>query len=433
MAALAVGIAIALSGPVGWIALGACAVAAVAITIQSVTSHACNGCLEGAEWDNSHKRVSWGAQNAILYNYSQLECSNGGLLIASETFDEANSISNQPELGIRNVCKKLVISLYFCNFIVENQSITTNITMITKDKITEIFCIADDFCKEFELETDKIGLSERNKGCHRHRRWRMSKSEIITILICFHFNSYRNFRHYYTFFVKEHLADLFPNQLSYNRFLELEARVSVEMMMFLQICCFGRCTGISFIDSTCIPVCHNKRICRNKVFRNYATRGKSTMGWYFGFKLHLICNERGEILNFMLTKANVDDRDENVFNRLTDNVFGKLFADKGYISQGLFERLFNDGINLVTGVRSNMKNKLMPLYDRILLRKRSVIETINDELKNVAQLVHSRHRSIFNFAMNVLSAIAAYCFFEKKPAVNIDFAIEQHSGQLTLF
>ena len=120
-------------------------------------------------------------------------------------------ISNLPELGIRNVCKKLVISLYFCNFIVENQSITINITIITKDKITEIFCIADDFCKEFELETGKIGLSERNKGCHRHRRWRMSKSEIITILICFHFNSYRNFHHYYTFFVKEHLADLFPN------------------------------------------------------------------------------------------------------------------------------------------------------------------------------------------------------------------------------
>ena len=135
--------------------------------------------------------------------------------------------------------------------------------MITKDKITEILCIADDFCKEFELETDKIGLSEKSKGCHRHRKWRMSKSEIITILICFHFNSYRNFCHYYTFFVKEHLADLFPN--------------------------------------------HNKRIYRNKVFRNYATRGKSTMGWYFGFKLHLMCNERGEILNFMLTKANVDD------------------------------------------------------------------------------------------------------------------------------
>ena len=303
--------------------------------------------------------------------------------------------------------------------------------MITKDKITEIFCIADDFCKEFESEIDKIGLPNDSKCKHRRRKWRMSKSEIITIMICFHFNSYRNFKHYYMFFVKEHLGDMFPHLLSYNRFLELEARVSVEMMMFLQICCFGRCTGISFIDSTCIPVCHNKRIYHNRVFKDYATRGKSTMGWYFGFKLHLICNERGEILNFMLTKANVDDRD--VFNRLIDNVFGKLFADKGYISKGLFEKLFNDGINLVTGIRSNMKNKLIPIYDRLLLRKRSVIETINDELKNVAQLVHSRHRSVLNFAMNVLSAIAAYSFFEKKPEINLDFCIEQHSGQLSLF
>ena len=123
--------------------------------------------------------------------------------------------------------------------------------MITKDKITEIFCIADDFCKEFESEIDKIGIPNDAKCKHRLRKWRMSKSEIITIMICFHFNSYRNFKHYYMFFVKEHLGDMFPHLLSYNRFLELEARVSVEMMMFLQICCFGRCTGISFIDSTC--------------------------------------------------------------------------------------------------------------------------------------------------------------------------------------
>ena len=157
------------------------------------------------------------------------------------------------------------------------------------------------------------------------------------------------------------------------------------------------------------------------MFKGYAEIGKSTMGWYFGFKLHLICNERGELLNFMLTKANVDDRNDDVFNRLSDNVFGKLFADKGYISQKLFDRLFNDGINLVTGLKCNMKNKLIPLYDKILLRKRSVIETINDELKNVAQLVHSRHRSVYNFCMNVLSVLVAYSFYEKKPSINIDY------------
>ena len=258
-------------------------------------------------------------------------------------------------------------------------------------------------------------------------------ADTLTILIYFHFNTFRNFKYYYLFYVKNHLQDLFPNQLSYNRFIELEPRVAVEMMLFIQLFCFGRCTGISIIDSTCVPVCHNKRIKRNKVFKGYAEIGKSTMGWYFGFKLHLICNERGELLNFMLTKANVDDRNPEVFNRLIDNVFGKLFADKGYISQGLFERLFNDGIELVTGLKCNMKNKLMPLYDKILLRKRSVIETINDELKNVAQLVHSRHRSVFNFAMNVLSVLVHTASMRRsRPSTSI-IASSTLMGSLLLY
>ena len=157
------------------------------------------------------------------------------------------------------------------------------------------------------------------------------------------------------------------------------------------------------------------------------------MGWFYGFKLHLICNERGEILNFILTRGNVDDRDEKVFNRLSDNIIGKLYADKGYISQSLFDKLFSNDIHIVTGLRANMKNKLIPLYDKIMLRKRSVVETINDELKNVAQLVHSRHRSLNNFLMNVLAVIAAYTFFDKKPSINIDYEIEAFDGQLTLF
>ena len=308
----------------------------------------------------------------------------------------------------------------------------TIVMEITKNKITEIFCIIDDFSQEYDKEIARMSICEPDGRKHRNRKWSMSRSEIMTILIYFHFNTFRNFKHYYLFYVKVHLHELFPMQLSYNRFVELESRGAVEMMLFLQLFCFGRCTGISFIDSTCIPVSHNKRITRNKVFRDYEERGKSTMGWYFGFKLHLICNERGELLNFMLTKANVDDRNTDVFNRLSDNVFGKLFADKGYISHGLFERLFNDGIEIVTGLKCNMKNKLMPLYDKILLRKRSVIETINDELKNVAQLVHSRHRSVFNFVMNVLSVLAAYSFFEKKPSINIDYCIENVDGQLAV-
>ena len=144
---------------------------------------------------------------------------------------------------------------------------------ITKNKITEIFCIIDEFCQEYDKEIARMSICEPDGRKHRNRKWTMSRSEIMTILICFHFNTFRNFKHYYLFYVKMHLCDLFPKQLSYNRFVELESRVSVEMMLFLQLFCFGRCTGISFIDSTCIPVCHNKRITRNKVFRGYAERG----------------------------------------------------------------------------------------------------------------------------------------------------------------
>jgi hypothetical protein len=136
-------------------------------------------------------------------------------------------------------------------------------------------------------------------------------------------------------------------------------------MLFLQLVGFGQCTGITYVSSTKISVCHNKRIRRNKVFKDVAGRDKSTIGWFFGFKLHLVCNEKGLLLYFKLTKGKVDDRNQDVLNVLTKDLFGKLFADKGYISQPLFETRFNDGIHLVTGIRNNMKNCLMPLRDKI--------------------------------------------------------------------
>jgi len=151
----------------------------------------------------------------------------------------------------------------------------------------------------------------------------------------------------------------------------------------------GECTEIIFIDSTRIPVCENKREYSNRVIKGYAHKGKSTMGWYYGFKLHLLCNERGELLNFALTKANVDNCNPEVFNHLTKDLFGKLYADKGYISQSLFASLFDRGVHIVTGIRTNMKNRLTDVHDKIVLRKRSIIETINDMLKNVAQIVHT--------------------------------------------
>ena len=203
----------------------------------------------------------------------------------------------------------------------------------------------------------------------------------------------QNFKHYYLFFIKGTMKSYFPKAVLYNRFVELESRVFFQLMFFLNLGAFGRCTGITFVDSTMIPICHNLRRYANKVFKGIATDGKGTMGWCHGFKLHLACNDRGEIIAFVLTGANVSDKDPNVF---------KVLA------------------------------KLMPFYDRMTLRKRYIIETINYMLKNKAQIVHSRQRSVSNFIMNLISALGAYCFFDNKPKALQGYCSED-TKQLSLF
>ncbi|TKT86547.1 IS982 family transposase [Dyadobacter frigoris] len=302
--------------------------------------------------------------------------------------------------------------------------------MFSKDKVTEIFCTVDDFCKEFDLrikELKQVQVSGEKR--YRNRCLSMSDSEILTILICFHLGAHKTFKHYYQQIVQDHWADLFPNNLSYNRFVEVQSRYFVVMALFLKEKGLGKCTGISFMDSTTLKVCRNQRIHNHKVFKTLAARGKSSMGWFFGFKLHLVCNEKGELLSFYLTKGNVDDRNPKHIKKLTEQLFGKIYADKGYLSKALWEMLFADGMQLITKVRKNMKGHIMELKDKLLLRKRAIIETINDELKNLCQIEHTRHRSVNNFIMNILGALIAYCFFPKKPSLNIE---EVKVNQLSL-
>ena len=168
--------------------------------------------------------------------------------------------------------------------------------------------------------------------------------------------------------------------------------------------------------STPLRVCHNRRISRHKVFRHLAARGQCSLGWFYGFKLHLIVNEYGEVLAFTLTPGNVDDR--KPVPQLAKGLFGKLFGDKGYLSQALFEQLWQQNLQLITALKAKMKNRLLPLMDKLLLRKRYIIETINDQLKNVSQIEHSRHRSPINFVVNLLAGLIAYTWQPKKPAIN---------------
>lgn len=300
--------------------------------------------------------------------------------------------------------------------------------MILKTQITEIFCLVDEFMIEFNHKISKMIIGNPPK-----RKPTMSSSEVITIMILFQLSSVRNFKSFYLLYIKRHLKDDFPKTVSYNRFVELQKQVLLPVALFAKTCCLGECTGISFIDSTPLRVCKNKRIFNHKVFQGIATRGKSTMGYFYGFKLHIIINEIGQILDFQITQANVDDRNPLKCGNLLKNIWGKLYGDKGYVSRQLCEVLFENGIHFITGVRKNMKNQLMDLHDKIMLRKRSIIETINDQLKNICMIEHSRHRSFHNFLNNVLTGLIAYSFLPNKPAVKFYDYQPVQVDQLSLF
>lgn len=288
-------------------------------------------------------------------------------------------------------------------------------------ELEKLFCEVDDFCSYFEKiwQQELLPTSERK----RHKKSNLCLSEVMTIIIYFHQSSYRNFKDYYTKHVCSFLPKYFPQLVSYNRFVELEKSALIPLCWYLHLR-RGQSTGINFIDSTSLEICLNQRAKRNRVFKNLANWGKSSLGWYFGFKLHLIINEFGEILSFMITPANVDDR--KPVPEMTKNLFGKLFGVseayrryRGYISQKLFELLLQQNIQLITTLKKNMKNRLMPLIDKILLRKRSLIETVNDQLKNISQVQHTRHRSVCNFMVNVIAGIIAYTYQDKKPSLNL--------------
>jgi len=279
--------------------------------------------------------------------------------------------------------------------------------------VLELFCDVDDFCPLFMDQQAKQLPAQTGR---RVRQPGLCESEIMTILIHFHQAGYRNFKTYYTNYVQAQLHREFPNLVSYSRFVSLIPRVVLLLWAYGLSGC-GGCTGISFIDSPALKVCHNRRLRRHRVFADCAARGKSSMGWFYGFKLHLIVNDCGEVLAFTLTPGNVDDRQPAP--ALAKGLFGKLFGDKGYRSLPLFQQLFEQGLHLVTALRANMQPQLMSLSDKLMLRRRYIIETINDQLKNVSQIEHSRHRSPVNFVVNLLVGLIAYTLQPPKPALNL--------------
>jgi hypothetical protein len=280
--------------------------------------------------------------------------------------------------------------------------------------IVEIFCDIDDFCKEYfhNNATNLLPNPERI----RYKPCTMSVSEIICIIVLFHMSQYRTLKDFYYACVLHDLHEAFPNAVSYNRFVELEKTVLMPLSAYL-LTKLGKHTSFYYIDSTKLAVCHNKRIGRHRVFKDIAQRGKTSMGWFFGFKLHIVINEQGELVNLSITKGNVSDSAE--MEKLFKGLTGIGARDKGYISKEKTEALEQQGLKFIHSVRKNMKKKMMTAFEKFFLSKRGLVETVIEQLKSICQIEHSRHRSPDNFVINLISGLVAYCLKPRKPTISL--------------
>jgi len=291
------------------------------------------------------------------------------------------------------------------------------------DSLTELYCLIDDFCRAFEPAWERHLLA---MGAKRRRRPSLlSLSELMTLAILFHQLRFRQFKSFYLGYVCRHLRAEFPKLPSYQRCVELLPRCAAPLAALFDRL-KGNCDGIAIADATALAVCDNQRIQRHKVFKGRAERGKTSMGWFYGFKLHAIINSKGELLRLKLTPGNVDDR--KPMPELCQGLFGQLFADKGYIARWLTEALAGQGLQLITTLKKNMKPVPRTDFEKAILRRRSLIETVFDELKNLCQIEHTRHRSHFNFVVNLMAGITAYCLSDIKPTLSLTKVNLLHSA-----
>lgn len=275
-----------------------------------------------------------------------------------------------------------------------------------------IFCEIDDFCKFLATSNLKNLVCPRMK---RIRKRRLTLSEILSIQVFFHYSGAKNFKDFYTKTHVDFLKSNFPQLVSYTRFLELKNEATFFMALFAKYKNQNKSTGLSYIDSTALKVSHVRRSNSHKTFKKIAKKGMTSMGWFYGLKLHIVVNHQGEIINFEITAGNVSDGNSDLIDRLTDNVTGILVADKGYI--GRAKDLLKKGIKLLHKPRSNMKKVPIDPVDAALLKSRALIESVFGVLKSSFSLEHSRHRTVLGGIVHIASTLVAYAFKPLKPSI----------------
>lgn len=273
-----------------------------------------------------------------------------------------------------------------------------------------LFCFVDDFCKAFEpwyrKQLISDGKAKRNRECH------LSLSEVLTILIAYHQSGMSCFKYFYFNSFSFH-QELFPGLVHYTRFIKLIKRAFPALVCLLKSL-EGEITEYLFIDSTPMAVCHNLRERKHKTFKNLAAKGKTSTGWFVGMKLHMIFNTKGEIIRLAITPGNVNDR--KPVPSMLKGIKAKLIGDKGYLSKKLFEELFTQGVKLITKIKKNMKNCLMELADKLMLMRRSFIETIFSSMKSLGTLIHHRHRCPINAFAHLIAGLINYQLKPSKPS-----------------
>ena len=278
------------------------------------------------------------------------------------------------------------------------------------ERLTEVFCEVDDFCQAFEAQRQAYLLG--SGATPRGPQPGLAVSEIITLLLVLHSSRFKYLKNFYQGLALPLLRQCFPGMPCYEQFVAVQQRAFVPLMFFL-LSRLGKKTGIYYIDSTALPVCDNHRIQRHKTFAGLAARGKTSMGWFFGFKLHLVFNHLNQIVVCKLTPGQVHDTQP--VPQLTKHLLGKLFGDKGYIGKQLAQKLLRRGLTLFTRVRKNMKSLPLALPDKLLLNARNMAETIIGSIKQFSSLNLPMHRQPLNAFLHLLAAITAYQINPIKP------------------
>jgi len=290
-------------------------------------------------------------------------------------------------------------------------------------KLTDILLIAmyieiDDLLKEFELYRSNLLKAENLRHRKPTRTTGLSPSEVCTVIAGYQLSGYKNFQYYYCLFFANGRSDMFPKAPSYSRFVELITRALPCMVLWSMFkSAASQRTGTYIVDSKKLQVCHVKRTNSNKVFKGWAAKGKTSCGWFFGLKIHLVINNLGEIVKFAITPGNIADNNHELLRSLFKGLEGKCVGDKGYQTK-LFEEFLNLGLHLIVKPKKNMASKLAQTEDLRLLAKRGVIESVNDILMSVCDIEHSRHRSPFNAMAHICASIVAYQHLEQKPSTN---------------